>query len=353
MATNGQPANPEIVISDLKGSWKTFSGDSFQDYEPDEGGIRAIYFELDPGRYAHHSNLSITSARPFSIYLNHRLLVFNSESVSLDIDSLNALSNSPWLFGIHQQGGLKWLKTEVRTPVQLHSNFHNLPRPADHYLDFSILASLMLIAFFITLLRTNTRLTLDYFNFVRLFSIQEREDTLLNSRISASVNIFYYGLCSLLAGFILLTVFHFGSRQIAFAESFSVQSTLHGFLQWFKLSSLIALALFVKLILIAGFSRLFDFREAPGLQFFNFVRLIFFLSVSSGLVCLCYFVFNIQSTGPYSFLLAVIIFLLNFWVAVIGLKLLRRSSFRFFQLFSYLCASELIPIVILVKVLNS
>ncbi|MEQ8424194.1 MAG: DUF4271 domain-containing protein, partial [Cyclobacteriaceae bacterium] len=102
-----------------------------------------------------------------------------------------------------------------------------------------------------------------------------------------------------------------------------------------------------------GLARLFNFKEAIAPQFFNCIRLFFFIFTVSAIICVCYFVFKIQSPGAYSFLLGGIIFLLGVWIIVIGLKLLRRSPFRFFHLFSYLCASELIPIVILVKVLNS
>ncbi len=344
----------EVVVNDLRDVWKVYKGGSFESYRSaSRSDLQAIYFEVDQGAYPEGSVLRVRAAAPFSVYLNHQLLVFNKRKVMINIDSLARHVSGQWIFGVHQPGGFDWLETVVVSTDESLSNFSNSLRPDDYFLDFSIIASLLLIAFFIILLRTNPRLTFDYFNFARLFSIQEREDTLLNSRISASVNILYYGFSSLLAGFILLTVFQFGSNQIPVAEIFIVQSFGNGFVQWLKLSSVVVLALLAKLILTSVFSRMFDFREGLSFQFYNYVRLIFFVFTLTGFVCLCYFVLNIQSTRPYSFLLEVIIFLSSFWVLVIGLKLLRRSTLRFFQLFSYLCASEIIPIVVLVKVLNS
>ena len=39
---------------------------------------------------------------------------------------------------------------------------------------------------------------------------------------------------------------------------------------------------------------MFDLRDVTGLQFYNFVRLAFFILTVSSLVCLCYFVFNMN-----------------------------------------------------------
>lgn len=350
----GQSLTKRELVKDLRPGWKIFEDDTFLPYSASPTkNITTVYFEVDPGRYETGSHIEIKGATPFSVYLNYQLITFGVKTISINIDSLRQLVAPPWMFSVYQSKRLSWLQTEISSPVYQVSDLSNHLRSPSDYLNFSILAFLFLSIFFVALLRTNPRLTFDYFNFVRLFSIQEREDTLLNSRISASVNMLYYIFCSLLTGFTLLTIFHFGAEAIAVAKYFTIHSVLHGFWQWLKLSLLIMLALMGKLILLSALSQMFDFREAPGPQFYNYVRLTFFICTTAGLVCLCYFVFNIQSPRAYTFLLNGIILMLIFWVLMIGLKLLRRSSFRFFHLFSYLCASELIPIVILVKVLNS
>ncbi|MBX2944017.1 MAG: DUF4271 domain-containing protein [Cyclobacteriaceae bacterium] len=342
------------VVTDLRKDWKVFSGGVFENYEPN-GHIKdkTIYFEIDPARYVKGSHIDLEGARPFSVYINYQQIVSNAKFISLDMDSLLAKIPLPWMFGAYHPEGLSWLKTRVVSPSELRPDTFNIVRTSGFYLDFSIIVFIFLLTYFVALLRTNPRLTLDYLNFARLFSIQEREDTLLNSRISASVNVFYYFFCSLVTGFALLTILHFGENLIPISKSFTVNSFGESIMQWLKISGLILTVLLIKLVILAGLARLFDFREAPGPQFYNYVRLTFFVSILSGIVCLCYFVFRIQSPQAYNFLLRIIIFLLIFWVVIIGLKLLRRSSFRFFHLFSYLCASELIPIAILIKVLNS
>lgn len=337
-------------VKNLKEEWKVYREEQFLPYDEDSDA-KAIYFSLDQGRYP-NSFLEVRSPNSFSLFLNHRLFVLRENAVRINLDSLKKVHSPPWLFSVYQKDGLTWLNTEI---VSLHTpDFNsNSTRSGYFFLDFSILVSVALFLFFVVLLRTNPRLTLDYLNVVRLFSIQEREDTLLNSRISASVNILYYGFNSLLVAFILLVIFHFGGREIAIAEYFPVYSMGEGFLQWIKLSVIVMAALLAKLILLLILARMFDSKESAVIQFYNYMRLLFFTFGLAAIVCVCYFVFKIQNPEAYSFLVNCIISLLIIWVFIVGLKLLRRSSFRFFHLFSYLCASELIPIVIMIKVLNS
>lgn len=341
------------VVDDLSAEWRIFDNGEFVRPPHSEGNTETIYFNLDPGRYRSGSILNIDCAEPVSVYLNYKLVWLGVKHVGINIDSLKAAAAPPWLFGVYGPKGKPWLRTSVLSAAQVQSTDNMQMRPVDHFLNFSILASMIILVFFAALLRTNPRLTFDYFNFVRLFSIQEREDSLLNSRISSSVNILFYGFACILSGFVLLTLFHFGSTEIPVGEHFVIHSVVDGFWQWLKLSLLAAAVLIVRIILLSLFTSMFDLRDVTGLQFYNYIRLFFFILTVASLVCLCYFVFKIQNPGSYNFLLNSIVAMLFFWVIVIALKLMSRTAFRFFHLFSYLCASELIPVIILVKVLNS
>jgi len=342
------------VVKDLAADWKVFENGGLRDFSKRNRSIvKTIYIEFDPGLYQKGERLRIEAAVEFSLYLNYQLLTHQVTRVDISIDSLLRQFEAPWQFGIYQKNGLPWLHTSVVSNQIKPSSLDNPLRITDPFSDFSVIVSIFLIIFLVVLLRTNPRLTWDYFNFVRLFSIQEREDTLLSSRISSSVNILFYVFCSLLVGFILLTLFHFGAERIPIAAHFTIHSLGEGFIQWLKLSLYVSVLLLLRLILLFVLTRLFNAGEALGLQFYNFVRLSFFILALLALVCMIYFMFKIKAPEYYEFLLAGIDFLLIFWIIIIGLKLLSRTSFRFFHLFSYLCASEIIPIVILVKVLNS
>lgn len=343
-----------LQIIDLKKDWKIYQGQTLVPHSDQaHSSAEVIYLEVDPGKYRPNCRLRIKSSRPLSLYLNYKLLRHASSWIELDIDSLKDQVPAPWLFSIYQPNGFSWLRTEVVSTNVDPSKAEVTLRSPNYYLDFSIIAAFILLGFFIALMRTNPRLTFDYFNFVRLFSIQEREDSLLNSRISSTANILYYAFSSISIGFALLTIFNFGSDHISVAEYFVIDSIGSAFWQWLKLSVFVFGALLLRLILLSTFGSLFKLRDVITVQFYNSIRLGFFVSAVSYLACLGFFILKVKNPGSYRSLLGLVVVLLVFWVILVGLKLLRRSSFRFFHLFSYLCASELIPIVILVKVLNS
>ena len=105
-----------------------------------------------------------------------------------------------------------------------------------------------------------------------------------------------------------------------------------------------------KLIIVLLFSTLFDFRETVSFQFFNFLRFVLFTSVALAAIGLLFFIFRVGSPEWYERLIALGLLLLTVGSMVVFLKLLGRLRFSLFHLFSYLCISEFIPLVILFKI---
>ena len=231
-----------------------------------------------------------------------------------------------------------------------YQNDNLMIRKAHHFFDFSIMAAIILLIFFVILLRSNPRLTFDYLNFIKLFSLQEREESSMTTRITSSINLLFYTFISLLTSFLLMIIFHFAYADLSLANTFQVNSLQEGFYQWMKLASLILLTLFGKLVLVSLFSNLYKTTEITALQFFNFVRLFFFTFGIISLLMIIFFVGKVLDPEWYYNLFFVAIFLFIFWEVIIFLKLMSRVPFRIFHLFFYLCASELIPLVILIKV---
>ena len=169
-------------------------------------------------------------------------------------------------------------------------------------------------------------------------------------RITSSANLLYYTFASLFASFIIMVIFHFAYADLSLAAYFQVTSLKDSFSQWIKLTFFILLFLVGKLSLISVFSYLYRATEITALQFFNFIRLFFFTFGVISLLMLCFFIAKVLSPAWYFNLFYVAAAIFIFWELIIFLKLMSRVSFRIFHLFFYLCASELIPFVILIKV---
>ena len=68
------------------------------------------------------------------------------------------------------------------------------------------------------------------------------------------------------------------------------------------------------------------------------------------ILSLIYFVFKGGQPLFYKQLIVLALALMSAGSVMVLIKLLARAPFSFFHLFSYLCASEIIPLVIIIKI---
>jgi hypothetical protein len=121
--------------------------------------------------------------------------------------------------------------------------------------------------------------------------------------------------------------------------------------RWMGVSLVLFIGLFLKLIFLYAFSFLFEFGELLTLQFLNFIRLIFFVSMLIVLLLIMYLIFEVRSSSAYSALIDLLVVVMLLWLPLVFFKLLGRASNKMFHLFSYLCPSEIFPVLVLIKVL--
>jgi hypothetical protein len=345
-----QEAGTHTVVKSLDTDWQVYSNGQFQSYNPkSDAKPRAIYFSLEANKY-HGDFLKCSANGTYSLFINHQLINITSGTTLLNLDSLSAKISSTLQCVIFQREGIQRLTTQIVKPVKAEDEPALMQRKASYFFDFSIIASFFMLAYFIVLIRTLPRLATNYFNVLRLVSLQEREENLAGSRVSSTANILFYVFGSLLAGLMLTVIFYYGSGD-ASSPMLSVDSKWDGFVQWFKWSTFVLMVFFFKLVLTFLLSSLFNIGEFVPFHFFNFLRMHFFAFGACTLLCLGYFIFKGQNPEFYSYLLYGFAILSFFWVVLIYLKLLNRVPFRFFHLFSYLCVSEIIPMVIIFKIL--
>lgn len=120
-------------------------------------------------------------------------------------------------------------------------------------------------------------------------------------------------------------------------------------LQWILLALGISGVLMIKLVFLALIATLYGWEDVTGFQFFNFIRTLILSLAIIAILSLSCFSFGI-AVNYYTLLKAGCI-LLIMGAGLLYFKLQARTTFRSFHLFSYLCATEIFPLVILVKVL--
>ena len=349
--SSGQASRGEVLVKDLREEWMVQDHDVYRKFEG--GAIKTIYFSQDANALK-GDFLRVTDDEPFGIFINQKLVAEKEAgTVTLPIDSLSAVYSAPWVIGVFQKKGISSLSTTLLSAAPAIPVFDQklIPRKGNFFLDFALITTLMVSMYLAFLMGTHPRLTFDYLNASKLFSVQEREGNLLANRVTSRVNLLFYLFCSLFCSLTLLVVFHLTHDLVPFAHQFPIRSTREGFFQWIKLSAMIASLLIVKMIIVFIFSRLFKVKDAAAIQYFHFIRALILAAGLITVISLMNFIFKGPAGGLHFILLRTGAAVLVLSAGMMYLKLLGLTRYHFFHLFSYLCASEIIPLVILLKVL--
>jgi hypothetical protein len=203
----------------------------------------------------------------------------------------------------------------------------------------------------IVIAKLNPKLAADYFSVTRIFSMREGDDSQAYSRIASSTNILFYVYCSLMLGYFLMIVLHFLPAQYSVAILFQPSNFWQALVGWLEISLIVLGIFFLKIVLVYAMSYIFGMREIGGIHFFNWVRLLLGVFGLLTVVVFLYFAAHGHRENFYSFLLSAMAWTLAGWTILIILKLQRQLSHSMFHLFSYICATELIPFLITIKVL--
>lgn len=343
-------AQPLYLKKDLLPEWTVFDQGKYIPFSPTLSE-NTIYLRLNTREYR-GDVISIQSTKEFDLLING--LVFGSgKSFKLPLDSLSRkYASSVILLAIHQKDlSAERIKTTLLTRKTPGLYDTLVKRDSHAFRDFAILAAFVLVAMLIMMVRLNPKLAADYLSIPRMFSLREGEDSQLYSRIANSTNILFYVYCSLLISYYLIVIFHFVTGVYPLASYFEAETFGGTVWQWLKLSMIVLSLLFCKIILVFGLSFLFGVREVQGIHFFNWIRmLVVFFGILSA-VLFVYFLWHGHSVETHVLFLRLLGWICAAWMVLIFFKLSGRVNASLFHLFSYICATELIPFLIIIKVL--
>lgn len=334
-----------------------YKGGQYRSFtEKDNGDVSTVYIIFNEGVYR-SDKLQIQSSFPFSLFINGKLADFKKSAVRMNIDSLRRVFHDDELaMAIHQE---KIHRNSLATCIMskqpaadtIRADLKVEVKPSVYFRDFAIIACLVLLGALVLIVRLNPKLAGDYFAVGRIFSLRESDDSQLNSRITSSSNILFYTYCSFIVSFYLMVIFHFVPTNFKSAWPFQATTVAHAFLQWLKLSLLLLFIFFSKIILIYTFTRLFSLQEIFGLHVFNWIRLMLLFFGTLSLFLICYYILHGQSEEVYTKFMWAVAGVLGLWVIIVFPKVMHNASFSLFHIFSYICATEIIPLLISIKII--
>ena len=347
-------ATAQVVIKkDLQQDWLVSDSMAYRKFE-DPDPVKTIYIKL-PARLFRTDYFVIKSSNPVSVLINNVLTLDRVHDVKLLVDSLITRYPASELFiAIHSDQSITQdnLKTYVAANVlyQTSASEEVYAKANTVFRDYVITALLILVIFLVAIIRLNPGLSSDYFSIRKIFSRRESEDDHYYYRVT-SATILFYVFTSLLLSLYIIIVARFTDAKVGL-EGLLLASYGLLIFTWLKVSVYVFLFLVVKIIIIYLISLLFGIREIAGYHFFNFVRILLVTIGLFTLILVVYFILHGQGQDFYNFLYATIPWILGVWIVLGFFKLASRVPHSAFHLFSYICATELIPFFIIIEVLN-
>jgi hypothetical protein len=338
---------------DLEKDWLIYSKNEYIPYNQTDKQTRTIYFLVNLQAFK-GDFIRIESKADFAVFVNRQLLKQANGSLTIPIDSLLTQWNSNQIvMALTSENDIttRTLSTKIYSYLPDIGNAEDITllRPPTFFKDFVITATLFLTIFLILMIQLNPRLSSDYFSVNKIFAFRENDDDQFYLRIT-SANILFYVFTSLMLGLFLVIVSKFtsvGSDSVILSAS-SFGGSL---LAWANISLVIFALLFLKIVLLFLTSFLFDIKDAAGYHFFNFIRLILIVTTLLSTVIIGYYMLHGSDGDFYSFLFKSLSWVIGIWMVILFFKLSYRVRFTPIHLFSYICATEIIPFLIIVKIL--
>jgi hypothetical protein len=337
----------------LRDQWMVFDGTEYKNLDSlPHPKLTTIYVRIEAHKHP-KALLKVASGETFFLFINGQLVAETKGLITLSLDSLAGQHHSPSLLvGVYQEKiNERELTLSLVTRGHRAAEVLLVERPATWFRDFVISAGLIIILIFLLISRLNPKLASDYFSVVKIFSLREADDIQATARLTSSTNIQFYIGCSLLLGYYLIILFHHLPKDYAVPIRFPAYSFGSAIWQWIKLSSIIFGFFFAKVTLIFALTRLFSMRGMARIHFFNWVRLMLIVFGAGSIIVFLYFINRGQHASFFVVFLSLVNVTLIAWVLLAFLKLNGKSEHSLFHLFSYICATEIIPLLITVKVL--
>jgi len=191
----------------------------------------------------------------------------------------------------------------------------------------------------------------EYFSVSSIFSALQRDEAALKAPVLDRNNMavmFLYGLALAAIGYVI-------SFEAPGFESFFLR--FGNEVPWWKLvltwlfwATALTLFLVFKWILILGVASPFNLSTLKKIQFFNYVRLALFIFLPLSVVVVSWYImFPLQGDILVRLVQVVLLLALIIRIIMLYIKTRRISTHRNVHLISYICATEIAPVAVVIK----
>lgn len=225
-----------------------------------------------------------------------------------------------------------------------------VPREFSSFKNFFIIGLLLIMAFFAMLKGAHARAFSEFYSISRIFSLRWKEDSIIAGRPVSTASFLFLVLYCLVVAFVIQAFWHETGNAPAQLNMVRFEGFSASLFSWFGLTLLVFFAMLIKLVIIWITSTLLGYKDMTSFHFFDYMRisqiLLFLLLIVVTLSVLSYSSFITPSDNLLGYVFGLTVLLT---VILLFFKLLSSPVYRNMHLFSYLCTTEILPLIIGIK----
>lgn len=356
-----------LLVKDLKENLLEYS-QSHDSYIPYVKGTpfnsAAAVFVLPLKEYQDYQ-LLVQPPAEAALLINRTIVDYyeGSGSVFYPIDSLRRLYGDTCIISVFHpslQPHLLEVKVIGRQPYSyadagssISEDFLEVvEREGKSFSNFFIIGVLLLLAVMAILRNVFPKVFVSYYDITRAAALRVRDEANFTMKLSGRGHLAFLVFYSLLFGFLLMVLLQ-TAGEIETVFSFLKVSGFGTYLYaWLLLSVIVFFFQLFKYWLLRIVAGVFNVPDFAGIHFFDFLRLSqIFYTLVFVLVLLLFLGADAYVGTGSAILIRVVAVFAVIRLLLIFFKLLHLSSFRKTYLFSYLCTTEILPLLIGLKFL--
>lgn len=354
VAVSSAWAQQGYLVQDLTPDWKVFDDGEYRPFVRErDAGADVVYFDVDVGVHR-NAKVRISGRHVEAIFVNGSLVTSGDvRNATYDVDSLaNRFPGRILHFGVYASDIYpENLDVSLLTPgVRQATGPEEIVRPRTYFRDF-VVSGIILLFILLIVVTQLTKVPIGFFFTRRMFATHESEEVQLYTRIASTTNTLFYVLTSLVIAFYLMILFRASGDRYVLGLANQAETYFGTVLKWGRLGSILLIALLLKVGLVMLMSRTFGLWEYHGFQVVNWMRLMLVSFGILAVVEVVYFLSGGLSVAVYTAFKWGFVGVLIAWVIVFFTKVARRPGYSLFHIISYLCATEVLPLLISVKLL--
>ncbi len=365
-----EPDNYTEIIANLEDQWLVYD-DFYHTYVPyltDRYSAQYILNQaIDASRYQSY-HLRLESPQTAYLFVQSQLtgIIKPGKPFLLKIDSLVTIYHKPFLLvTLYSENGFTQLpgarivyphdRKASKVPVVRQKQLVIQPRLRESgtVSDFVQVAAIFILAMYAFVWNFHPKAFQKNFSFRRLFSFNMREDTVFVNKPLSPANLLFILIHSFLLSFFYMLIQQSTDEPVANILQMEAGGQFWGAARYFMLmSTVVFLLLLGKYILIYIVGSVFRLTNIINVHYYEY--LLFSRLFYTVLVPLHFLIFLsvplLVSASAHVIIVVVILFNI-LRIIIINSVLNSLISVKNLYLFSYLCATELVPLLIGIKIL--